>query len=132
MYVLNQDEYNQLSYNTAELVDRQGEYLITLEVFHQLHCLDYLRLAAYSVHMGEHSHHPHESEWSKTKHLSHCIDYLRQVLMCHGDMTPITLERRDGKKPPYRPDFRISHTCRDWDKLYDFAAKRNTSGYGVA
>ncbi|KAF2251126.1 hypothetical protein BU26DRAFT_563071 [Trematosphaeria pertusa] len=131
MFVLNAEEYKRLGRPTAELVDRPGEYLVTLEVMHQLHCLDYLRIASYAAAEGKHTHHEQENDWSKAKHLSHCINYLRQVLMCHGDLTPITLERKKGL-PPYRPDFRITHTCRNWDRIHEFASSRNTSGYGIA
>ncbi|KAF2736572.1 hypothetical protein EJ04DRAFT_432905 [Polyplosphaeria fusca] len=135
MYVLNSSAYTSLGLQTAELIDQPGNYLITLEVFHQLHCLDYIRLAAYASHNHKHTHHEGESEWSKEKHLSHCVDYLRQVLMCHGDLTPISLVRRDGVakgEPPYRPDFSIRHTCRRWEKIWEFAERGNTSGFGVA
>ncbi|KAH8655088.1 hypothetical protein BGZ60DRAFT_532709 [Tricladium varicosporioides] len=128
-YVLTKEEHDKLDIETAELMDRPGEYLITLEVFHQLHCLDYLRQASYATAMGMGMHHEHESEWSKTKHLSHCVDYLRQVIMCHGDLTPITLKIRNGH---YLPNFRIKHTCRNFDSIYEFAERRNTSGFGIA
>ena len=139
MVVLSADEAKQLDITTTTAVDEnarpdESRYLVTLEVFHQLHCLDYLRHASYSQ-----DHHPGESERSKSKHVDHCADYLRQVLTCHGDMTPITLEHVPGvpalpmpNPPPYRPDFAIKHTCRDFDQLYVFALQRNTSGYKVA
>ncbi|KAH8803632.1 hypothetical protein F5884DRAFT_889025 [Xylogone sp. PMI_703] len=152
MVVLNAEEAAALPMSTTPLIDMQGQlildsdnqeqYLVTLEVFHQLHCLDYLRHASYS---RDGNHHPGESEWSKSKHLDHCSDYLRQVLMCHGDMTPITLdrtkwgmeqetrrERDELPVPPFKPDFAIMHTCRNWDLIYEFALQRNTSTYTVA
>lgn len=159
MVVLSADEATALlPMSTTPLVDIQGrlirdhdnqeQYLVTIEVFHQLHCLDYLRHASYS---RDGNHHPGESEWSKSKHLDHCSDYLRQVLMCHGDMTPITLirtkqsaeresgdsdrererEREEPPAPPFRPDFAILHTCRSWDLIYEFALQRNTSIYSI-
>ena len=39
MYVLTEDEYHQMDLETAELVDKPGQYLVTIEMFHQLHCL---------------------------------------------------------------------------------------------
>jgi hypothetical protein len=53
--------------------------------------------------------------------IGHCIDYLRQVLMCHGE----------NRIPHILPDFRIRHTCRNFDSIWNFAAKRNTSGIGI-
>lgn len=120
----------------AQLSD--SEYVVTIEVFHQLHCLDYIRHVSYANTEGK-GHHEDENEWSKRTHVHHCLDYLRQVLMCHGDMTPIMMEAVPGKPalplpnpPPYKPNFEIQHTCRNWDLLYDFALSRNSSGYTVA
>ncbi|KAI0146667.1 hypothetical protein BJ166DRAFT_538319 [Pestalotiopsis sp. NC0098] len=139
MTVITREENDQLQVETTHLVGDSEHYLVTIEVFHQLHCLDYLRHAAYSSASGEQTHHPGESEWSKSRHLDHCIEYLRQVLTCHGDLTPITLETIPGvpvlplpNPPPYKPNFSIRHTCRNFDQIYDFALQRNTSGYKVA
>jgi len=39
MYSLTKDEYEQLGIETSVVPAQKDEYLITLEVFHQLHCL---------------------------------------------------------------------------------------------
>jgi len=62
--------------------------------------------------------------------LAHCVDYLRQVLMCHGDLTPITLFYNESTDFVV-PNFRIKHTCRNFAKIWDFAAKRNRSGISI-
>lgn len=61
-----------------------------------------------------------------------CVDWWQ-------DLTPITLEIVPGipalpppNPAPYKPDFSIKHTCRNFEEIYDFALKRNTSGYKVA
>ena len=57
----------------------------------------------------------------------HCLDYLRQVIMCHGDLTPIIFEwntRIDG----YVAHHNTLHTCRSFDAIFDWARHRNTSG----
>lgn len=61
---------------------------------------------------------------------AHCVDYLRQVLMCHGDLTPITLTY-NHKSEFVDPNFRIKHTCRNFDRIWNFAAKRNRSGISI-
>ena len=87
----------------------------------------------------------------------HCIDYLRQVLMyvlpshrtlpyrvatdqgsrCHGDVTPVVHLPRDEYDPerhpfPYKPNFAVTHKCRNFDRLHNWAAKGNTSGYVIS
>jgi hypothetical protein len=198
MYSLTEDEYQQLDITTTKVGHKPDQRLVTIEVFHQLHCLvrhpcslnqlhtqniftivsplsslyfplktpsiskinhqtpqNYLRRRVYETD-GEHFQ--EESDWSRGVHLSkcsihthtdkpplpqlpsihliandmnnigHCIDYLRQVLMCHGDLTPITLDLVPHR---YQPNFNIKHTCRNFGKIYEFAAKRNISGIGI-
>lgn len=101
MTVITKEEYHQLNVETTHLVGDSENYIVTIEMFHQLHCLDYVRQVGYSFVSGQKTYHPEESEWSKTRHLGnstillsvastflhvtdHCIDYLRQVIMCHG------------------------------------------------
>jgi Mycotoxin biosynthesis protein UstYa len=65
----------------------------------------------------------------------HCIDYLRQVLMCHSDVTPITHKKRPAGYNPaladWVPNFSTPHTCRNFQKIHDWAKKYNTSGYVI-
>lgn len=47
-------------------------------------------------------------------HMAHCFDYLRQSLMCHGDMTlewPRT--EPDGRRVVV-DGWGIEHQCKDW------------------
>jgi hypothetical protein len=132
MYSLNTKQYLELNkavgLETA-IQQQTGDYLITIEVFHQLHCLNYLRHRVYET--PDDKYNLLETNQSRTKHLSHCIDYLRQVLMCHGDLTPITLYPEATRNPPYMPDFAIKHTCRNWDSIYAFAKMGDRSGLMV-
>lgn len=51
-----------------------------------------------------------------TYSLDHCLDYLRQVLMCHGDIGIITF--RYGKNGrSYKPNFNVTRTCRKFEPL---------------
>ena len=59
--------------------------------------------------------------------LDHCIDYLRQAIMCHGDITPNTFEWNDETQS-YLAHHSTRHQCRDFERVYDWAAGRNTSG----
>ncbi|KAI1201491.1 hypothetical protein F5X97DRAFT_320253 [Nemania serpens] len=68
------------------------QYIVELEMFHQLHCLKWLRASFWSLNDHAVSHKPSEEFPQREYHKDHCIDYLRQVIMCHGDMTPITFE----------------------------------------
>jgi Mycotoxin biosynthesis protein UstYa len=54
----------------------------------------------------------------------HCLDYLRQVIMCNGDLTPNTFTVAPDRKG-YIPDFNEPHQCRDFSKIFEWAERRN-------
>ncbi|KAL4939928.1 hypothetical protein BDV06DRAFT_230777 [Aspergillus oleicola] len=92
----------------------KGVYL--LEAYHQLHCLKILRLTFWEAVDGRpYTHHP-------SRHMEHCFDYLRQVVQCNADNTPLytfgAFRAGDGQV----------HECRDWNELHDYA-KENSACY---
>ncbi|EME84583.1 uncharacterized protein MYCFIDRAFT_133959 [Pseudocercospora fijiensis CIRAD86] len=60
-------------------------------------------------------------------HADHCIDYLRQSIQCHGDLTPI-VQTWQPDLHAYAASQRTVHQCRNFDKIWDWAAGRNTTG----
>ena len=58
MASLTEDEYNQLDITTLKAVNKPDQRLVTIEVFHQLHCLvSGNRLPAFSEYMDTNSVH---------------------------------------------------------------------------
>jgi len=56
-------------------------------------------------------------------HHNHCVDVLRLTIMCHADVTPVTmvdLVQNPGRRLPVG-DFSTLHTCRDFDRILDWA-----------
>ena len=55
--------------------------------------------------------------------------------MCHSDVTPISHSKRPQPFNPaltdWRPNFAVAHTCRNFQKIHDWAAKYNTSGFVI-
>ncbi|KAG1719047.1 hypothetical protein EDB19DRAFT_1788046 [Suillus lakei] len=90
-----------------------GGYMATVEIIHQLHCVDMLRRASW----GDHSH--HESPEEFRTNLDHCIEMLRQVTMCNGDVTMITNDWMEGFANP-QADFNVPHQCRNFEKILDW------------
>ncbi|KAK0391437.1 hypothetical protein NLU13_0938 [Sarocladium strictum] len=97
-----------------------GGYMATLEVTHQLHCLNFLRMAShweyYQYKAVEFSDEP---SMVRT-HLDHCIEMLRQVLMCNADAGIISHRWVKGYTRPY-PDFNVIHKCRDLDQVMSWS-----------
>ena len=58
-------------------------------------------------------------------HRSHCIELLRQSVMCHSDITPVSWMYKDGS--PY-PILHGNHVCRDFEKISSWAKERRISG----
>ncbi|KAF9522396.1 hypothetical protein CPB83DRAFT_777148, partial [Crepidotus variabilis] len=94
-------------------------YIIGLDVFHQLHCINMLRLRVFSPTVPDTN-----DALEGTDHLSHCIEWLRQSVMCSVDITPIPW-RWDFKDKIAKPTADIQHTCRNFDKVKDWAKENH-------
>ncbi|OAA56509.1 hypothetical protein LEL_10959 [Akanthomyces lecanii RCEF 1005] len=104
-----------------------GQYLASLDVFHQLHCVDLLRKAThreyYDKHEGSFAGAP---ENVVQGHLQHCVEMLRQTLMCHGDISLLTYNWVEGRSMPH-PNFNTVHTCKKWDTLIKWNMHRDVT-----
>nr|GAT43649.1 predicted protein [Mycena chlorophos] len=94
--------------------DEPKTYMLALDVFHQLHCLDEMRKAMYP------DYYPHTAEGINTNHMRHCISSLRQSIMCTADITPIVWQW-SVKLHAAKERSDVLHTCRDFDMLLDWS-----------
>lgn len=85
--------------------------LFAVPFFHQQHCLRAIRQALdepFDIHAAGHFH--------------HCFNYLRQWMLCSAD---ITLEPGNFIQRNFtRERIGATHTCRDWEPIYDFVGER--------
>ncbi|KAF7306548.1 hypothetical protein MIND_00446100 [Mycena indigotica] len=96
------------------LGDEPRTYMLALDVFHQLHCLDEIRKAMNP------DYYPHTAEGINTSHMQHCLSSLRQSIMCASDITPIVWQWSEGSHAAKeRSD--VLHTCRDFGRIHDWA-----------
>jgi len=95
-----------------------GGYVATVEVIHQLHCLDVLRKASWGNKYHENGG-MHKSHELSRRHVDHCIEILRQFTMCSGDVTLITHDWIEGRTNPLA-DFNSFHECRNFEKILDW------------
>ncbi|KAF2757847.1 hypothetical protein EJ05DRAFT_368578 [Pseudovirgaria hyperparasitica] len=117
----------------AALFPEQGGYLThptyaptrsALSVFHQLHCLDGLRTALWTIYDHATTQTALLDPASLPDHLApphmrHCIDLLRQSLMCNPDLAAERVNVRLGGVT----GFGTMHVCRDWEELVGFVAQ---------
>ncbi|KAF7864304.1 uncharacterized protein EAF02_010272 [Botrytis sinoallii] len=89
-------------------------------VYHQLHCLNSLRIGVWSVYNEHNKHstmeleHEHESGFMMSpSHLRHCIDLLRQSIMCRPDLT---VEKKNEELGGVT-GFGTEHQCKNWEQL---------------
>ncbi|KAF2738045.1 hypothetical protein EJ04DRAFT_388833, partial [Polyplosphaeria fusca] len=115
---------NDFSQSTAVELDPDNGgpgYMASLEMFHTLHCLNFLRKWTYIDyyrgidHFWREANHFHQRE-----HADHCIDMLRQVLMCYSD-TSLVVSHWTKKTETPTPYFSTAHKCRDPEQILAWA-----------
>ncbi|KAK7472492.1 hypothetical protein VKT23_000607 [Stygiomarasmius scandens] len=107
-------------------------------VFHQLRCLDIIRLAyvAQEEHMTSHHDHswkqrdvhghhddsekPDVPEVVEDARAKHCLNYLRQMLLCRSDLNLESVQAMGPGDPNiHAVPSRRAQTCQDWTLVYD-------------
>ncbi|KAF1953089.1 hypothetical protein CC80DRAFT_570938, partial [Byssothecium circinans] len=100
-------EAAQLANRTTPIPGEPGQYVVILEVFQQLHCLNDTTTS------------PDDIPELSMKHTDHCIDSIRQSLMCSSEITPLPY----AWWPKYErvlPTAGVTHTCRDFEAIRDW------------
>ena len=95
-------------------------YMMHIDVFHQIHCLNALRkglITNYQYYWG--ARWGLEPPATFANHLNHCVDILLQNLMCDADVEPVTYVWHEDQPMPY-PDFGVYKQCRDFDRLLEW------------
>ncbi|KUJ21341.1 uncharacterized protein LY89DRAFT_778900 [Mollisia scopiformis] len=70
------------NHESTESVWEPGKHVYGISMFHQLHCLNTIRKSFYREKF-----YPHVEEKKFLHHKNHCFDFLRQAIMCHGDVS---------------------------------------------
>lgn len=108
--------------------DEDGLYRAGPDVLHSLHCVDKLRrtIDGYLYDL------PDQVDESRQNvfHVEHCLDFLRQLVQCTSDLTPIPLVYSKGAGMAI-PDFEQLHTCRSFEPILHWALKQNEDALGT-
>ncbi|PGH06193.1 hypothetical protein AJ79_06581 [Helicocarpus griseus UAMH5409] len=108
-------------------------YMAQLDIFHQIHCLNKLRKAAFATYPGYSpigmENPPYTKMW--WVHLSHCADMLLQNVKCYGNTDMITVNWV-GNEGQIWPDFSIDHKCRDFDTILKWNLENAVDGQKFA
>ncbi|KAJ7869754.1 hypothetical protein B0H14DRAFT_3861135 [Mycena olivaceomarginata] len=92
----------------------EGNYILELDVFHNLHCLNMIRKSLHSDYYSEHL--------MELAHLDHCVDWIRQSLMCAGD-TSVVVWQWDPAQKITTFQGSVAHTCRNFEKLREWGKR---------
>ncbi|KAF2169466.1 hypothetical protein M409DRAFT_36220 [Zasmidium cellare ATCC 36951] len=61
-------------------------------------------------------------------HLNHCIHSLRQAISCASDIS-VGVWQWETALSDYKPNFGTEHTCRNFDKIQDWARSRSFENF---
>ncbi|KAE8356752.1 hypothetical protein BDV28DRAFT_163765 [Aspergillus coremiiformis] len=114
------------------------KYLVQLDVWHELHCLNDLRKTLYPERYTDSSldslKFPNGTinrDTDMFRHWDHCIDSIRQTLMCHADVSPIPFHINVPARKGIFPRLATTHTCRNFTKIQDWAKERFAGDWRV-
>jgi len=74
-------------------------------MFHQMHCLQRIRLALIN---------------GPNSHSGHCLNILRQAILCNADITLDPLIYDPEGKIEAIDGLGVTHVCRDWTQVYAY------------
>ncbi|KAF2119245.1 hypothetical protein BDV96DRAFT_642282 [Lophiotrema nucula] len=104
---------------------KDGGFLASLGVYHELHCLNQLRNFIYT-HTGPPSF--AENDMAYHGHLDHCIEVLRLSVMCAADLSFYTFTWPKEENFTFLDAHSKSpRKCVDWEQIQDWSTGRKIS-----
>jgi hypothetical protein len=120
------------SYNNLPhpIHDYYNKSVFTTSMTHQLHCI-YTILDAYNMLKISGDPEAIKMPW----HINHCFEYIRQAIMCNGDVAlegaattfpvnPVTGEDLGGSD-----GWDAKHVCKNYDQVYDYLEKKTINKF---
>ncbi|KAE9409710.1 hypothetical protein BT96DRAFT_806726, partial [Gymnopus androsaceus JB14] len=103
-------EAEKLVDKTVPIPGDEEHYIVSLDVFHQLHCLNLIRKQLY----------PDYYTPLPTVHLEHCVDIIRQAISCNIDLTPVPWMWSESEQATL-PVMDGSHQCVNFENIQKWA-----------
>ncbi|EMD84700.1 hypothetical protein COCHEDRAFT_1067480, partial [Bipolaris maydis C5] len=125
---VSKEDLDAMGESSVEFNDGSG-YLMYMDVFHQLHCLNYLRKKL-DPWKADYLSVPSDGNFPERYHTAHCIDSIRMSLECHGDLSLVPQRWADGWGEPW-PVVESLHVCRDYDRIQKWAHSRQPKVAGL-
>ncbi|TKA32780.1 hypothetical protein B0A50_01005 [Salinomyces thailandicus] len=108
--------------NNAQLpppYHRHNKTVYTTSMTHQLHCL-YMIMGSYNDIAVNGYTAPPDGEQDPHWHIAHCFDYIRQAIMCAGD---VALEGEETTFPEGKTGtdgWNVKHVCKAYGDVYNW------------
>ncbi|OAQ76521.1 hypothetical protein VFPBJ_08881 [Purpureocillium lilacinum] len=118
---VSKETLDRINRTSVPLLDGSG-YMAGLDVYHQLHCLRYVRRYLHKDYYNM------TEEKNLGQHIDHCLDNLRQYIMCNADVVIQTFDWIPNFHRPW-PNFRIVHECANWDAIEEWAWAHHFDGF---
>ncbi|KAF7348861.1 hypothetical protein MVEN_01406200 [Mycena venus] len=115
---ITKEEAVRLPNKTAPIPGDEDHYLVLLHVFHDLHCLNYIRRGLHPEHSRFNL-----SDSNVAFHLDHCVESLRRTLMCSPDLSLLVWQWEDERQLTL-PQDTSAHECVNFDRLTEWAENR--------
>ncbi|KAK5655259.1 hypothetical protein OQA88_5826 [Cercophora sp. LCS_1] len=125
--VITPSEASRLPNATMSLPQDPNGYVVQLDVFHQLHCLNLVRKLLYPAKYPADFLSSSPEAKDNLIHYEHCIEGLRQSLMCAADTSTLFFEW-SPEANSVLGNTASTHTCRDFDKIRQWALDRKLQG----
>ena len=97
-----------------------GMQVHTVSIYHQLRCLDIIRKKIAEV---ERRKHQEPDSNAITPATQHCINYLREMVLCRGDLDLDTVAGLPKSEVQFS-----QYQCWDWEAVYS-AVQKNQDAY---
>ncbi|KAF2197594.1 hypothetical protein GQ43DRAFT_424242 [Delitschia confertaspora ATCC 74209] len=116
-------------YGLKEGQQTEWGQIFSVSLFHQLHCLGLLRKQYWTLMDAVLEEDPDAAHELAVKqhgsmHTGHCFDYLRQGIMCAGDMSmEWPRDEPNGGKRIHVDGWGIPHKCKSWVSFQSFFAR---------
>ncbi|ETI25972.1 hypothetical protein G647_02749 [Cladophialophora carrionii CBS 160.54] len=108
---------------TLPIPGEEDSYILGIEVFHQLHCLNSIRKGLYPDRYQETKDMSDNEKRLYWIHIEHCVDSIRQTIQCYSDINTIPWVISPRHHRP-APDAHTTHMCRRFDKIQEWAKER--------
>jgi hypothetical protein len=128
---VNAEELGGIGYDPETVWPWPGEddaYYAIPEVFHQAHCIDSLRQAAWPEYYGNiRQSYSNDTIAEFERHLLHCQYVLLKAITCNADLSLVTFHKvkdREGPNPVYSTslagELPTARRCKNWDAIWEW------------